>query len=84
MDKAKQKIYQKECEEVHEIYQSLNIRQMAHLIFLMSKHIEIPHAFNDGVVRGMEVSDVFPNGSIIQINTRDFSNHVDNMEDGKD
>tara|TARA_E500000318_G_C3563964_1_gene214817 strand:+ start:206 stop:454 length:249 start_codon:yes stop_codon:yes gene_type:complete len=70
----------RECEEVHEIFEGLNLRQMEHLLWLIADRIEIPHAFNDGVVRGMKIESVGINGSILQVNTDQFANHCDNMK----
>tara|TARA_S200002703_G_scaffold159427_1_gene172869 strand:+ start:1513 stop:1764 length:252 start_codon:yes stop_codon:yes gene_type:complete len=69
----------RECEEVHEIYEGLNLRQMEHLLWLISDRIEIPHAFNDGVVREMEIESVVINGGKLGIITDQFKNHCDNM-----
>jgi len=72
----------KEIQEVHEIYEGLNLRQMEHLLYLMKDRIVIPHAFNDGVCRDMEIDYVAINGAMIGIVTDFFANHLDNT-DGK-
>jgi hypothetical protein len=71
----------KEFKAVHDIYEGLNLRQMTHLLYLMSDRIEIPHAFNDGKTVGMKIEDVGINGTIIQVNTDCFSNHCENLND---
>lgn len=70
----------RECEEVHEIFEGLNLRQMEHLLWLIADRIEIPHAFNDGKVRGMKVESIVINGNMLQVNTDHFGNHCDNMK----
>jgi len=79
MNKTKKQI-QSEYAYVHEIFEGLNLRQMEHLLWLMSDRIEIPHAFNDGVVRGMKIESCGINGTIIQVNTQEFANHCENVK----
>ena len=80
MKQTKQQI-RKEYDTVHEVFESLNMRQMTHLLYLMSDMIDIPHAFNDGKVIGMSVVTVGINGNKIQINTDFFTNHMENKVD---
>lgn len=67
-------------EEILEFYQGMSLADMETILWMMSDRITIPHAFNDGVTRGMEVESICLNGCEVQINTNIFANHCDNLD----
>ncbi len=75
-----QKQRQREWEEAVEIYKGLNLRQQKNLLWLLSDKIDIPHAFNDGCIRDLEVNNVVINGTRLGIITDQFANHCENIE----
>ena len=74
---------QKEHKKVHKIYEGLNLREMEHLLFLLCERVKIPHAFNDGIVKDMEVENVIINGVYLGIITDQFANHCENTANKK-
>lgn len=78
--KPTQKEAKRRFDKIYEMYINMSLRDIETFMWLASEHIEIPHAFDDGVVRGMEVEDLCINGPKIQLNTNYFSNHCENLE----
>ena len=74
------KAEQTEFEKVIEIYKNLSLNQMEHLLFLMGKHIHIPH-YEDGVVKSFDVDSVTMNGATLQINTDVFTDHCNKLNE---
>ena len=74
MTKNKKEI-QKEYELVHEIYEGLNLRQMDHLLHLMSDRLIIPH-WNGKEIEEHEVLTSHINGNKIGLITDKFDEHA--------
>lgn len=74
MKKSKKEI-QKEYELVHEIFEGLNMRQMDHLLHLMSDNILIPH-WNGEELQELKVLTSHINGNKIGLITDQFDKHV--------
>jgi len=81
--KSMNKDIQNEYQEVHEIYEGLNLRQMEHLLFLMSDRIDIPYIDKDGVVNSYKVDSCNINGIHIQLNTDAFAKHCEELDKSK-
>lgn len=79
MTKNKKQI-QKEYELVHEIYEGLNMRQMEHLLHLMSDRIVIPH-WDGEAVQELEVLTSHINGNKIGLITDHFHEHVEEKQE---
>lgn len=65
----------KEYEVVHEIYESLNLRQMEHLILLMSDRLVVPHYNGEGVEE-LQVISSHINGTQIGLITDKFEEYA--------
>ena len=74
MTKSKKEI-QKEYELVHEIYEGLNLRQMDHLLHLMSDRLVIPH-WNGKEIEELDVLTSHINGNKIGLITDKFDEHA--------
>lgn len=65
----------KEYEVVHEIYESLNLRQMEHLVNLISDRIVVPH-HNGKEIEELEVIGTHINGTVIGLITDKFDEYA--------